>query len=54
LHTVADIASGLILVALATTLVGHKETKNVISATSHGFSEGLLASQGVTGGKSAF
>jgi hypothetical protein len=46
MHTVADIASGLILVALATTLVAHKETRNVISATSKGFSESLLAAQG--------
>lgn len=46
MHTVADIASGLILVALATTLVAHPETRNVISATSKGFAENLLAAQG--------
>lgn len=46
MHTVADIASGLILVALATTLVSHAETRNVISASAKGFSEDLLASQG--------
>lgn len=46
MHSVADIASGLILVALATTLVAHPETRNVISATAKGFGEDLLAAQG--------
>ena len=46
MHTVADIVSGLILVALATTLVAHKEPKGIISATSEGFGGDLLAAQG--------
>lgn len=46
MHTAADIASGLILVALATTLVAHPETRNVISASAKGFAEDLRAAQG--------
>lgn len=46
MHNFADIVSGLILVALATTLVAHKETKGIIESTSKGFGGDLLAAQG--------
>ena len=46
MHSVADILSGLILVALATTLVAHKETKGIVESASKGFGGDLLAAQG--------
>lgn len=46
-HVFADAVSGLLLVALATTLVAHKETRNVISAATKGFAEDIKASTGL-------
>lgn len=48
--TFADAVSGLLLIALATTLVGHKETRNVISAGTKGFAEDIKAATGNVGG----
>jgi hypothetical protein len=45
-HTIADAIAGLLLIALVTTLVVHKETKNVISAGTKGFAEDIKASTG--------
>lgn len=45
-HTIADAVSGLLLIALVTTLVAHKETRNVISAGAKGFSEDIKAATG--------
>lgn len=41
-----DVLSGIVLVALATTLVGHKETRGIVAASAHGFSESLQAAEG--------
>jgi hypothetical protein len=49
-HVFADAVSGLLLIALATTLVAHKETRNVISAGTKGFSEDIQASTGYVKG----
>lgn len=43
---IADIVSGLLVVALVTTLVAHKETRNVIKASTHGIAEDLQAAEG--------
>lgn len=41
-----DILSGIVLVALATTLVSHKETKGIVTATATGFAGALKAAEG--------
>jgi len=41
-----DVLSGIVLVALATTLVGHKETRGIIQSSASGFSESLRAAEG--------
>jgi hypothetical protein len=41
-----DVLSGFVLVALATTLVAHKETRGIISASSTGFAGALKAAEG--------
>lgn len=46
MHELADIAGAIVVVALVTTLVSHKETANVFRAGGHAFSESLLAAQG--------
>jgi hypothetical protein len=48
-HTIADAVSGLLLIALATTLVAHKETKAVIGAASQGFAQDISAATGAAG-----
>lgn len=45
--TFADAVSGLLLIALATTLVAHKQTSNVVKATTGGVAEDLGAAEGV-------
>lgn len=45
-HTIADAVSGLLLIALVTTLVAHKETRNVISAFTKGGAEDIKAATG--------
>lgn len=45
-HTIADAISGILLIALVTTLVAHKETRNVISASTKGFAEDIKAATG--------
>lgn len=49
-HVFADAVSGLLLIALATTLVAHKETKNVIAAGTKGFAENIRAATGYVKG----
>lgn len=46
MHELADIAGAIVVVALVTTLVSHKETASVFKAGGHAFSESLLAAQG--------
>lgn len=41
-----DVLSGIVLVALATTLVAHKETRGIIAESSKGFAGALTAAQG--------
>jgi hypothetical protein len=41
-----DILSALVLVALATTLVSHKETRGIIAASASGFAAALKAAEG--------
>lgn len=41
-----DVLSGIVLVALATTLVSHKETRGIITAASTGFAGALTAAEG--------
>lgn len=41
-----DLLSGIVMVALVTTIVSHKYTAQVFSAGSKGFSESLRAAQG--------
>lgn len=48
--TFADAVSGLLVIALATTLVAHKETRNVISAGTKGFAEDINAATGYVRG----
>lgn len=43
---IADIAMAIVFVALATTLVAHKNTASVIQATGNAFSGSLKAAQG--------
>lgn len=43
---IADIAMAIVFVALATTLVAHKNTAAVIQATGSAFSGSLKAAQG--------
>jgi hypothetical protein len=49
-HVFADAVSGLLLIALATTLVAHKETRNVIAAGTKGFAEDIQAATGYVKG----
>lgn len=42
----ADVAAGIVAVALATTLVAHRNTANIVSETGKAFSRALLAAQG--------
>jgi hypothetical protein len=42
----ADVAAGIVAVALATTLVAHRNTASVVSAVGRAFSDSLLAAQG--------
>lgn len=44
--TVADFVSGLLLLALATTLVAHKQTAADIKAGTSGIAEDLKAGEG--------
>jgi hypothetical protein len=44
--TVADFISGLLLLALATTLVAHKQTANDVKAATSGIAEDLKAGEG--------
>jgi hypothetical protein len=46
MHELADIAGAIVVVALVTTLVSHKETAAVFRAGGKAFSESLLAAQG--------
>jgi hypothetical protein len=46
MHELADIAGAIVVVALVTTLVSHKETAHVFRAGGQAFSESLLAAQG--------
>jgi uncharacterized membrane protein YeaQ/YmgE (transglycosylase-associated protein family) len=46
MHSIADIVGGFILVALAATLVGSKETKGIVGETFKGFSGSLKAAEG--------
>lgn len=39
--------SGLLVLALATTLVAHKQTSNVVKATTGGIAEDIYAGEGV-------
>jgi hypothetical protein len=41
-----DVLSGIVLVALATTLVAHKETRGIIAESSKGFAGALKAAEG--------
>lgn len=41
-----DVLSGIVLVALATTLVAHKETRAIIGESSKGFAGALTAAEG--------
>jgi hypothetical protein len=41
-----DVLSGLVVVALATTLVSHKETRGIIAESSKGFAGALKAAEG--------
>jgi hypothetical protein len=41
-----DILSGIVLVALATTLVAHKETRGIVQASANGFASSLKAAEG--------
>lgn len=41
-----DVLSGIVLVALATTLVAHKETRGIVTAASSGFADSLKAAEG--------
>jgi hypothetical protein len=49
-HVFADAIAGLLLVALVTTIVAHKETRNVIAAGTKGFSEDIQAATGYVRG----
>lgn len=42
----ADIAASIVVVALVTTLVSHKNTANVVNAFGSAFSNSLRAAQG--------
>jgi len=42
----ADVVAGIVAVALATTLVAHRNTASVVTATGKAFSQALLAAQG--------
>jgi len=42
----ADVVAGIVTVALVTTLVAHKNTASIVSATGRAFSQALLAAQG--------
>lgn len=42
----ADVAVAIVAVALATTLVAHRNTATIVSATGKAFSNALLAAQG--------
>jgi hypothetical protein len=46
MHEIADIAGAIVVVALVTTLVSHRNTANVFKAAGSAFSESLLAAQG--------
>jgi hypothetical protein len=46
MHTAADLVSGLLLVALATTLVAHKETKGVVTAVGSAGAQNITAAIG--------
>jgi hypothetical protein len=46
MHAGADIVSGLLLVALATTLVAHKETKGIVSAVGTAGAQNITAAIG--------
>jgi hypothetical protein len=41
-----DVLSGVVLVALATTLVAHKETRSIVAESSKGFAGALTAAEG--------
>jgi hypothetical protein len=41
-----DVLSGIVLVALATTLVAHKETRAIVGESSKGFASALTAAEG--------
>lgn len=45
-HTAADAVAGILAIALITTLVAHKETRNVIAASTRGFAEDIKAATG--------
>jgi hypothetical protein len=46
MHTVADFLAGLVLVALATTLVAHKETRGIVQSSAAGVAQDLTAAEG--------
>jgi hypothetical protein len=41
-----DVLSGIVLVALATTLVAHKETRAIVGESAKGFAGALSAAEG--------
>lgn len=41
-----DVLSGIVVVALATTLVAHKETRGIVAEASKGFAGALKAAEG--------
>ena len=46
MHQIADVFGAIVVVALATTLVSHKGTASVITATGDSFAKSLRAAQG--------
>lgn len=46
MQRIAEVAGAIVTVALVTTLVAHKNTASIVSATGKAFSNSLLAAQG--------
>lgn len=45
-NSIFDVMGGIVLVALVTTIVSHKESANVISKAANGFSSVITAALG--------
>lgn len=46
-HQIADVATWIVIVALVTTIVAHKNSAAVITAATNGFAKSLKAAQGL-------